>query len=329
MKNGKLRIFAAVLLGVMLMLPIISAPAFAFSFRDQKYTFVDDAVEQAVRDTLGIYNGPVYRSDLDRVAVLRFEYTTIGDVSDILNCRHVSELYFDHTQINDFSRLSTMYGLESITLTDCPVDMTAFQNGFFDLKHLHIEDCEIDDLTGIEQLYWLESLTLKDCGISDISALEGLRGLRYLCLSGNNIANIDSVYWMSGLEELDISYNPVTDFSVTRYLRYLVNLDTTGTGSYASGGFETPRPQSGGPVWGVAAKKISTRTGPSTKYEDGGTYDVKGQSLKVLSRAWDPYNEIWWVEVEIPYNGEIRVLWTGYHRFDSSTIPLESIPIAD
>ena len=78
---------------------------------------------------------------------------------------------------------------------------------------------------------------------------------------------------------------------------------------------------------GLTIDKLSTRTGPGTQYTDSGTYSVKGQWINVLSRAWDSHNGIWWVKCEIPYNGEIRVLWTGYKRFDSSTIPLDSIPI--
>ena len=58
-----------------------------------------------------------------------------------------------------------------------------------------------------------------------------------------------------------------------------------------------------------------------------GTYNVQGQWIKVLTRAWDPSAGIWWIKCEIPYHNEIRVLWTGYKRFDSSTLPLESIPI--
>ena len=80
-------------------------------------------------------------------------------------------------------------------------------------------------------------------------------------------------------------------------------------------------------VYGVAKQKLATRTGPSTKYEGGGTYEVSGQTIKVLSRSYDKVNEIWWVKCEIPDGGITRILWTGYKRFDSSTIPLESIPI--
>ena len=83
----------------------------------------------------------------------------------------------------------------------------------------------------------------------------------------------------------------------------------------------------GGELYGLATSKLATRDGPGTQYEDKGTYNVKGQYIRILSRAWDKRNDTWWVKCEIPYRGKNRVLWTGYKRFDSSTLPLESIPI--
>ena len=80
-----------------------------------------------------------------------------------------------------------------------------------------------------------------------------------------------------------------------------------------------------GEIYGLATMKISTRSGPSTKYEDTGTYNLAGQYLRILARAYDDVNEIWWVKCVIPSNG--RALWTGYKRFDHSTLPLDIIPI--
>ena len=80
-------------------------------------------------------------------------------------------------------------------------------------------------------------------------------------------------------------------------------------------------------IYGYTIDKLATRKGPGTQYEDGGTYSVKGQWIRVLSRAWDSRNKIWWVKCEIPYRKEIRVLWTGYKRFDPNTLVLEDIPI--
>lgn len=96
-----------------------------------------------------------------------------------------------------------------------------------------------------------------------------------------------------------------------------------------SGGSATPQPTKanyGQGVYGYTIDKLATRKGPGTQYEGGGTYFVKNEWIKVLSKAWDKRNSIWWVKCEIPYHGEIRVLWTGWKRFDHSTISLDDLP---
>ncbi len=77
-------------------------------------------------------------------------------------------------------------------------------------------------------------------------------------------------------------------------------------------------------IYGYAIDKLATRKGPGTQYAGGGTYSVKGQQIKLLARAWD--GSIWWIKCEIPYHGEIRVLWTGYKRFDHASFNLEDLP---
>ena len=81
-------------------------------------------------------------------------------------------------------------------------------------------------------------------------------------------------------------------------------------------------------LYGFATERLATRDGPGTNYNQTGVYEaVAYHYVRILSRAWDEHNKIWWVKCEIPYQGEIRVLWTGYWRFDPESLPLESIPI--
>lgn len=96
---------------------------------------------------------------------------------------------------------------------------------------------------------------------------------------------------------------------------------------FISGSSGGSSPSSGGALYGLALQKLATRDGPGTTFRETGTYNVAGQYIRILSRAWDSRNSIWWVKCEIPYRNEIRVLWTGYKRFDSSTLPLDRIPI--
>ena len=80
-------------------------------------------------------------------------------------------------------------------------------------------------------------------------------------------------------------------------------------------------------LYGLVIKKLATRSGPSPRAKDTGTYSLKGKRIRVYSRAYDPIENAWWVKCDVPYHGEIRTLWAWYTRFDSKTLPLESIPI--
>ena len=75
--------------------------------------------------------------------------------------------------------------------------------------------------------------------------------------------------------------------------------------------------------YSLAIDRLSTRDGPSPRYNDMGTYNLKGQYVRIVAKSWDSYNGIWWVECDIPNVGR---LWTGAKRFDASTLPLDVLP---
>ena len=90
----------------------------------------------------------------------------------------------------------------------------------------------------------------------------------------------------------------------------------------------TPAPARTG-LWGLCVSNsgIATRTGPGTGYAEGpglSAAEARGKEFRVISRAYDSRNEIWWVKIEIPGQG---YYWTGYSRFDKTLLPLESIPL--
>ena len=77
---------------------------------------------------------------------------------------------------------------------------------------------------------------------------------------------------------------------------------TDGTGIYIPGGSY---------VYGEAkvVDKLYTRTGPSTRYEEGGSANIVGQEVKVY--GWQP-DEIGvkWIIVDIRYGGKLRRVYT-------------------
>ncbi len=63
-------------------------------------------------------------------------------------------------------------------------------------------------------------------------------------------------------------------------------------------------------------QKVATRTGPSTKYDEGGTFLSAGAQVTAKYKAWDNYNEIWWVQVDFSSGGVRYRLFTGLKRLN-------------
>lgn len=73
------------------------------------------------------------------------------------------------------------------------------------------------------------------------------------------------------------------------------------------------------PVEAVAMEKLATRSGPGTRFRDTGSFDVRGETVKILCRAYD-HNDVCWVECEVrAKNGKLARVYTGLKRFDPDT----------
>ena len=71
-------------------------------------------------------------------------------------------------------------------------------------------------------------------------------------------------------------------------------------------------------------QRMATRTGPGTQYDEPGSFFSAGTRVTALSRAYDPYNGIWWVQVEFTYGGAYYRAYTGAKRF--SDLNLDDLP---
>ena len=71
---------------------------------------------------------------------------------------------------------------------------------------------------------------------------------------------------------------------------------------------------------------LATRTGPGTWYDEPGTFfssNYRETSVRVLSRAWDDRNSIWWLQVEFYRNSMLYRAYTGLKRVD---IDIDDVP---
>lgn len=75
-------------------------------------------------------------------------------------------------------------------------------------------------------------------------------------------------------------------------------------------------------VWGTSNRRLATRTGPGTQYDEPGSFNQAGAQYKILSKAYDTRNGIWWVQVEIQTKGGVIWAYTGIKRFDNLNLAL-------
>jgi len=63
-------------------------------------------------------------------------------------------------------------------------------------------------------------------------------------------------------------------------------------------------------------KRIATRSGPSNYYDEPGSFFSEGDEVKVLTKAWDVENTMWWFQVEFKYQGYWYRAYTPANRVD-------------
>ena len=79
-------------------------------------------------------------------------------------------------------------------------------------------------------------------------------------------------------------------------------------------------------LYALAIDKLATRDGPGTEYDELGTYRVKGEWIQILARCYD-VNNVCWVQCVIPYRNKDVIAWTGWKRFDHSSLDINMVPL--
>ena len=111
------------------------------------------------------------------------------------------------------------------------------------------------------------------------------------------------------------SFRCITSFTLTFVLLCLsASALAAGNGSYTY--------DSG--VWANLLMRLSTRSGPSTSYDEPGTFfqnTWRTETVRVLGKEWD--GNIWWVMVEFQNGRDAYRAWTGLKRVN---VNLDDVP---
>ena len=90
----------------------------------------------------------------------------------------------------------------------------------------------------------------------------------------------------------------------------------------------TPKPIQYPSLGGVTAtltKRMATRSGPSTAFDEPGSFFSAGDEVKVISKTYDEVNRLYWYQVEFQYKNEWYRAYTTdeYVNVNPSLIPDE------
>jgi Leucine-rich repeat (LRR) protein len=177
--------------------------------------FADPNLEQAVREALGIPDGPLFISDLEGLTMLNASGRKIADLRGIEDCVNLQSLILEYNAITDIGPLATLVNLFALNLNYNNVSDLSPIAGLTNLTRLYLGGNSIgdDNLYSIENLINISYLTLDSNGLTDIYELSDMTKLYSLSLSGNMIKDISPLKGCTELSVLDLNNNMVADIS--------------------------------------------------------------------------------------------------------------------
>ena len=211
--------------------------------------FADPVVEQAVRDRLGIPEGPITDLDceeLDYLDIYSYDYDeSARSLEDLRLLPNLTSLYITGQRgVADFSPVTQCRKLHSLTLSDCGISDLSFVTAINGLSDLSIEENQVADLSPIAGMPELTYLYINDNPITDISVIKDM-DLTYLSVNTwqipdasflQNFENLSSLYLydcagydissIGGLSQLTrLNLYNLTDFFQLSALKGLQNLE--------------------------------------------------------------------------------------------------------
>ena len=196
----------------------------------EEATFVDPAVETAIRTVLGKADDePVMTNELWALTTLELP-TDAKDLSDLAACHALTSLSMHGTYGVDFSVLSELTSLETLDLSGCTVSTNGLAaiGTLSDLKNLNLSGCALTNISSLSGLTNLTTLDLSGNALTDISSLSNLSALTDVNLSSNSITSIEPLAAANNLQVLDISSNQVVSLSALNNKTSLTSLSAAG-----------------------------------------------------------------------------------------------------
>ncbi len=215
-------------------------------------TIPDPILENLIRNTLQLFEGPILSTDLAMITVLdgdvdeitgiasltgleyciniieiRISNGTIIDLTPLSNLSSLEQITLDNHQILDINPLKNLFNLEWLSLIGNQVSVLSPLEGLQRLSTLYLDSNQLDD-TNIQilaSLTDLEILGLEHNLITNLSPLSNLSKLMALYLSSNNITDIKSLGALTNLMILHLAENNISNADILANMTELTELN--------------------------------------------------------------------------------------------------------
>lgn len=190
--------------------------------------FKDPRLERAIRETLRLPKGRLYRADLEFLTALKVDGWYLEDLGGLEQCTELTLLEIGwNPDIKDISAIGKLEKLTELNMKNLYIGDISPLAGLTNLRKLYIGNNELKSVAALRGMKELEYLDMAYNEVSDLRPLRGLRNLEYLDARRNSIGDISPLRGLARLAYLNISYNKVSDLSP---LTYNANLGGLGPG---------------------------------------------------------------------------------------------------
>lgn len=190
-----------------------------------KVTFLDKNLEQAVRNYLGKPTCDICSSDLTKVTSLNIQ-GQVSNYSGFGSLTNLNTLTMRNCTIINFNFLAGMPGITSIDVTGCTVlSLDGLNNDAnpvtMTVTSLQLSGCSLSDIGGLSKMHGLTWLSINNNNVTSVAALTGTANLTYFTATNNKLTSLAGLETDYGLNTIEAGSNQLTDISA---LTNLINL---------------------------------------------------------------------------------------------------------
>lgn len=222
------------------------------NYEPTEVSFVDQAVEQMVRASLDIPDGPITDIDCEKIeslssfsipdayddkGELKYSLKSFGDLPKFPNLRSID--IEDILKTDDFSELTGCRRLNSIDLEDCGIKKLDFVKNIPNLQYLSLRRNPVSDLSPLSACKGLKYLNLAETSVKDLSPVKDLQ-LTGLSIDADKVKDLSVLLqWKETLRSLTVVNCGGEDLSSLGQMDGLEQLDLIAGNDYGSGEAKT------------------------------------------------------------------------------------------